>query len=59
MVSGVRNEDSYMAIQYLNKTEEYLIEKLCKKLHICRSAYYKWLKQKPSKSKQINEQLIE
>ena len=59
MVSGVRNGDSYMAIKYLNKTEGYPIEKLCKKLHICRSAYYKWLKRKPSKSQQINEQLIE
>lgn len=59
MVSGVRNGDSYMAIKYLNKTEGYPIEKLCKRLHICRSAYYKWLKRKPSKSQQINEQLIE
>ena len=59
MVSGVRNEDSYIAIQYLNKTEGYPIEKLCKKLHICRSAYYKWLKREPSKNQQINEQLIE
>ena len=59
MVSGVRNEDSYIAIQYLNKTEGYTIEKLCKKLHICRSAYYKWLKREPSKNQQINEQLIE
>ena len=59
MVSGVRNEDSYIAIQYLNKTEGYPIHKLCEKLHICRSAYYKWLKREPSKSQQINEQLIE
>ena len=58
MVSGVRNEDPYIAIQYLNKTEGYPIEKLCKKLHICRSAYYKWLKREPSQSQQINEQLI-
>ncbi len=59
MVSGVRNEDSCIVIQYLNKTEGYPIEKLCKKLHICRSAYYKWLKREPSKNQQINEQLIE
>lgn len=59
MVSGVRNEDSYIAIQYLNKIEGYPIEKLCEKLHICRSAYYKWLKREPSKNQQINEQLIE
>ncbi len=59
MISGVKNEDSYTAIQYLNKAEGYPIEKLCKKLHICRSAYYKWLKRKASKNQQINEQLIE
>ena len=59
MVSGVRNEDSYIAIQYINKTEEYPIYKLCEKLHICRSAYYKWLKREPSERQQINEQLIE
>ncbi len=59
MVSGVRQEDSYIAIQYLNKTEKYPIEKLCAKLHICRSAYYKWLKREPSKHQKTNEQLVE
>lgn len=59
MVSGVRQEDSYIAIQYLSKTERYPIEKLCSKLHINRSAYYKWIKREPSKSQQVNEQLIE
>ena len=59
MVSGVRQEDSYLAIQYLNKTKKYPIEKLCTKLHICRSAYYKWLKRKPSENQKTNEQLIE
>lgn len=59
MVSGVRQEDSYIAIQYLNKTEKYPIEKLCIKLHICRSAYYKWLKRVPSEHQKTNEQLVE
>lgn len=59
MVSGVRQEDSYIAIQYLNQTEKYPIYKLCAKLHICRSAYYKWLKRKPSRNQQVNEQLVE
>lgn len=59
MVSGVHQEASYIAIQHLNKTEKYPIEKLCKKIHICRSAYYKWLNRKPSKSQQINELLVE
>ena len=59
MVSGVRQEDSYLAIQYLNKTKKYPIEKLCAKLHICRSAYYKWLKREPSRHQRTNEQLVE
>ena len=59
MVSGVRNEVSYKAVQYMNQTEGYPIEKLCKKLHICRSAYYKWLKREPSQHQKTNEQLVE
>ena len=58
MVSGVRQEDSYIAIQYLSRTEKYPIDKLCSKLHICRSAYYKWLKRNPSKHQKENEQLV-
>ena len=48
-----------MAIQYLNKTENYSIDKLCDKLHICRSAYYKWLKREPSQHQKTNEQIVE
>lgn len=59
MVSGVHQEDSYIAIQYLNKTENYPIYKLCGKLHICRSAYYKWQKREPNQHQKINEQLVE
>lgn len=59
MVSGVQQEDSYIAIQYLNETEKYPIEKLCERLHVCRSAYYKWLKRKPSQHQTTNEQLLE
>ena len=59
MVSGVRNEVSYRAIQYIIQTKGYPIEKLCESLHICRSAYYKWLKREPSQHQKTNEQLIE
>lgn len=59
MVSGVRNEERYIVVQYLNKTEKYPIEKLCQKLHIARSAYYRWLNRKPSNSQLVNEQLVE
>jgi transposase InsO family protein len=47
-----------MAIQYLNETEKYPVEKLCERLHVCRSAYYKWLKRKPSQHQKTNEQLV-
>ena len=43
----------------MNQTEGYPIEKLCKSLHICRSAYYKWLKREPSQHQKTNEQLVE
>ncbi len=59
MVSGVRQENEYIAIQYLNRTEKYSIEKLCAKLHINRSSYYKWLKRQPSSRQIENEQIIE
>ena len=59
MVSGVRNEDKYIAIRYMNEAEHYPILKLCTAEHIARSAYYKWLKRTPSHSQQVNEQLVE
>ena len=43
----------------MNKTENYPVQKLCKIVHIARSAYYKWLKRTPSSSQLINEQLVE
>ena len=43
----------------MNKTEKYPIEKLCLKLHISRSGYYKWMKRTPSQSQLVNEQLVE
>lgn len=46
-------------MQYLNKTENYRIKKLCSKAGVSRSGYYKWLKRVPSKHQKINEQLAE
>jgi len=43
----------------LHETEGYPIDKLCAKIHINRSAYYKWLKRTPSTSQRTNEQLVE
>lgn len=58
MVSGVRQEQSYIAITYLHVTEHYSIQKLCAVLHLNRSSYYKWKKRTPSASQKTNEQLI-
>ena len=58
MVSGVRLEDSYVAIRYLHETEKYPILKLCTVLNISRSSYYKWLKRKPSTNQLQNEAII-
>ena len=58
MVSGVRLEDSYIAIHYLHETEKYPIVKLCAVLNINRSSYYKWLKRRPSTSQLQNEEII-
>ena len=58
-LSGVRQEDKYLAIKYLNKTEKYPIKRLCESIHTARSSYYKWLKRTPSYSQQINEQIVE
>lgn len=58
MVSGVRQEESYLAITYLHETEHYSIRKLCFALHVNRSSYYKWKKRLPSTRQEVNEQII-
>lgn len=58
MVSGVRQEDSYIAIRYLHETEKYPVKKLCAALGINRSSYYKWVKREPRKKQLENETII-
>ena len=58
MVSGVRQENSYIAIRYLHETEKYPVKKLCTILGISRSSYYKWSKRKPSTKQLENEEII-
>ena len=58
MVSGVRQEDSYIAIRYLHETEKYPVKKLCAMLGINRSSYYKWSKREPSTKQLENEEII-
>ena len=43
----------------MNEAEHYPIKKLCAAVHVARSAYYKWLHRTPSRSQQVNEQLVE
>ena len=43
----------------MNKTEQYSVEKLCNKLRLSRSGYYKWRKRAPSNREKVNEQLVE
>ena len=58
MVSGVRQEESYIAIRYLHDTAGYPICKLCNAVGINRSSYYKWLKRKVSTNQIQNEEII-
>lgn len=58
MVSGVRQEDSYIAIRYLHETKKYPVKKLCTILGINRSSYYKWSKREPSTKQLENEDII-
>lgn len=55
----VRQENEYLGIKYLNETENYPIEKLCKLVHLNRSSYCKWEKRSESMSESINMQIIE
>lgn len=55
----VRQEPSYLAIQYLHETKKYPVSKLCAALHIPRCSYYKWTKRVKNSNELLNEQIIE
>ena len=59
MISGVRQEDYYKAIQYIHISEKYPIENMCRKLNVNRAAYYKWLNRKQSSRELENEKIVE
>lgn len=59
MVGEVRQEPSYLAIQYLHETKKYPVAKLCAALHIPRCSYYKWTKREKNSNELLNEQIIE
>lgn len=54
----VRQESSYLAIQYLHDTRKYPVSKLCTALHIPRCSYYKWLKRDKNSNELLNEEII-
>ena len=55
----VRQESSYLAIQYLHETKKYPVSRLCTALHIPRCSYYKWLKRAKNRNELLNEQIID
>ena len=55
----VRQEPSYLAIQYLHEAKKYPVSKLCAALHIPRCSYYKWTKREKNSNELLNEQIIE
>lgn len=55
----VRQEPSYLAIQYLHEIKKYPVSKLCAALHIPRCSYYKWTKREKNSNELLNEQITE
>lgn len=58
-LSGVRQENIYLSVQYVHQKYGYPIERLCAVIHLNRSSYYKWLKRSKSHSELKNEQITE
>ena len=57
VLSQVRYETIYLAIQELHDTKAYPITELCEIAGIQRSSYYKWLNRKESETIQFNKEL--
>lgn len=49
---------AYQSIQHLHEEKGYPVQQLCARLHITRSAYYRWLRQPQSEQEQANQQLV-
>lgn len=58
ILSQVRNESIYTAIQELHDEKAFPIIELCKFAGIARSAYYKWLNRNESSNEQFNKELL-
>ena len=55
----MRQEHSYIAIEFLNTHKGYSIKEICLALKLNRSSYYKWKKRVQSKSELLNVQITE
>ncbi|NFB18136.1 IS3 family transposase [Clostridium botulinum] len=58
MLSRVKNESIYIAIQELHDEKAFPIIELCEFASIARSAYYKWLNRNESSNEQFNQELL-
>ncbi|MCL7748362.1 IS3 family transposase [Halalkalibacter alkaliphilus] len=58
VISQVRLEEKYLAIQELQKEEGLAIYLLCEIAGIARSSYYKWLNRTPSTRESLNKEII-
>ncbi|MBI6875759.1 IS3 family transposase [Clostridium aciditolerans] len=58
ILSQVRYEIIYLAIQELHDTAAYPITKICEIAGIQRSSYYKWLNRRESANEQLNKELL-
>ncbi|WP_119872411.1 IS3 family transposase [Clostridium botulinum] len=58
MLSQVKNESIYIAIQELHDEKAFPIIELCEFASIARSAYYKWLNRNESSNEQFNQELL-
>ena len=58
-LSGIRQLSKYIAVKEPHAEYGYPIRKMCAKLCIEASSYYKWLKRKPSKRQLENEDLTD
>lgn len=58
-MSGVRQEDKYIAIDELTTEKDYTIAEVCRAIHICPASYYKWKKRCKSNRELENEAILE
>ncbi|MGP4042640.1 IS3 family transposase [Gracilibacillus sp. D59] len=59
VLSRVRLDQHYIAIQQLHEEEGFAILLLCEIAGVARASYYKWLDRTPTEEDQFNEMLVE